>query len=120
MLARPQAAAEARGALVGLALPDDTHHTLALLVTELVTNSVRHAGMSAGDSIAVDVSNGSTDVRVSVHDTGPGFASSSVGSSDPLQPGGQGFVIVDALCDTWGVECDTRGCTVWCEFAVSR
>jgi anti-sigma regulatory factor (Ser/Thr protein kinase) len=118
VLARPEAAAEARHALVGLALPESTRHTLALLVSELVTNSVRHAGLSGSDPIQVDVTNGRADVRATVHDGGPGFTRSSAGSSDPLEPGGQGLVIIDALSDAWGVDCDDDGCTVWCQFAL--
>jgi anti-sigma regulatory factor (Ser/Thr protein kinase) len=118
VLARLEAAADARHALVGLSLPESTRKTLALLVSELVSNSVRHAGLPADDPIHVEVTNGSADVRVAVHDGGPGFARSSLGPSDPLEPGGQGFVIVAALSDTWGVDCDADGCTVWCEFAL--
>jgi anti-sigma regulatory factor (Ser/Thr protein kinase) len=70
---RPEAAAEARRALVGLALPKITREDLALLVSELVTNAVRHAGLSPRAPIEVRVKNGSGGVRLAVHDPGPGF-----------------------------------------------
>jgi anti-sigma regulatory factor (Ser/Thr protein kinase) len=115
--ARPEAAAEARRTLVGLALPECTRSDLALLVTELVTNSVRHAGLSAADPVRVEVTNGSGRLRLAVHDGGDGFFPSP-GPVDPLAGGGQGLAIVASVSDTWGVECDRDGCTVWCEVAV--
>jgi anti-sigma regulatory factor (Ser/Thr protein kinase) len=115
--ARPQAAAEARRTLAGLALPECTRNDLALLVSELVTNSVRHAGLSAADPVRVELTNGAGSVRLAVHDGGDGFSPSS-GPVDPLAVGGQGLAIVASLSETWGVECDRDGCTVWCEVAV--
>jgi anti-sigma regulatory factor (Ser/Thr protein kinase) len=118
LLARPEAAAAARHALVGLALPETTRATLALLVTELVTNAVRHAGLSPADPIRVEIANGSAHVRVTVHDGGPGFLPASVAPGDLLEPGLQGLVILDALADAWGVDRDARGCSVWCQVAI--
>jgi anti-sigma regulatory factor (Ser/Thr protein kinase) len=115
--AQPQAAAEARRAIVALALPEPTRKSLSLVVSELVTNSILHAGLTAEDSVDLHVTNGGPRVRVSVHDPGPGFSPTEP-SSDPLSVGGQGLVIADALSDSWGVENDKHGCTVWCEIAI--
>jgi two-component sensor histidine kinase len=120
LLPRPEAAAAARRALVGLALPTVTRENLALLVTELVANSVRHAELRADDFIHVGLTAGSDTVRLSVHDGGHGFVSEPPDRSDPLTPGGRGLVIVDALSETWGVDSDAQGCTVWCELAVEE
>jgi anti-sigma regulatory factor (Ser/Thr protein kinase) len=120
LLARPRAAAEARRALVGLELPDATRRALALIVSELVSNSIQHAGLAADDAIDLRVSNGSDRVQVAVHDDGAGFAAPAVEERDPLGAGGQGLVIVAALSETWGVDCDHDGCTVWCEVAVPQ
>lgn len=120
MLARPQAPSEARRALVGLALPEETREDLALVVSELVTNSVRHGGLSSGDRIDVEVVNGAGTVRVVVHDGGHGFAFSPPEERrGPPTAGGRGLAIVDALSRTWGVDRKRGGCTVWCELAVA-
>ena len=114
--AQPQAAAEARRAVVALALPEATRETLSLVVSELVTNSILHAGLTAKDSIDLHVDNGGPQIHVAVHDRGPGFTPPEP-SADPLDVRGQGLVIAAALSDSWGVDCDKHGCTVWCNIA---
>jgi anti-sigma regulatory factor (Ser/Thr protein kinase) len=116
--ARPEAPAEARRALVGLPFPEITREDLALLVSELVTNSLRHAGLSVGDAIGVSLINGAARARLAVHDDGPGFTPSLSGWNEPDVAGGRGLEIVEALSDAWGVDCDPDGCTVWCEVGV--
>jgi anti-sigma regulatory factor (Ser/Thr protein kinase) len=119
--ARPQAAAEARHALVGLTLPKVTRENLALLVSELVTNSVLHAGLSPHAPIGVQVSNGSASVRLAVHDGGQGFPFPAQGAPGvPLVSGGRGLAIVAALSDTWGIDSSPDGCTVWCQLDVEE
>jgi anti-sigma regulatory factor (Ser/Thr protein kinase) len=44
-----------------------------LLVTELVTSSVRHAGLSAADSISLELEVRDGSLWVAVTDPGPGF-----------------------------------------------
>jgi anti-sigma regulatory factor (Ser/Thr protein kinase) len=113
--ARPEAVADARRVIAGLALSQATRQTLALLVSELVTNSICHAGLRPGDPIDVQTSDEAGRVRLSVHDTGQGFDQSALDGGDPLAVGGQGLVIVGALSEKWGVDRDADGCTVWCE-----
>ena len=71
--------------------------TASLLVSELATNAVCHAGTAF--DVGIDL--GSCSVRVEVHDTGPG---------DPVrrtpslaEANGRGLQIVDLLADEWGV-----------------
>jgi anti-sigma regulatory factor (Ser/Thr protein kinase) len=113
--ARPEAVGKARRALVGLPVPRPVRHRLTVLVSELVTNSVRHAGIGADDPISVHITSCVGRVRLAVHDGGPGFVPSPLEGRDPLTAGGQGCVIVEALSDDWGVDRDAAGCTVWCE-----
>jgi serine/threonine-protein kinase RsbW len=120
LLVRPEAPAEARHALAGLALPRIAGEDLALVVTELVTNSVRHAGMSPGDRIGVEVNNGPDGVHVAVHDRGPGFPVPARAPDVRRGPGGRGLAIVAALSEAWGVQCAAGGCTVWCRIAVDE
>jgi len=72
-----------------------------LLVSELVTNAIRHAGRSPDDEIRLEARYRDGSVRVAVHDGGPGF--------DPYTAprrhnGGHGLILVDRLADDWGVE----------------
>jgi serine/threonine-protein kinase RsbW len=115
--ARPEAAAEARGAVSALPLSETSRETVALIVSELATNSIRHAQLSPDDAIELHLGNGDGEVRVAVHDGGGGF-SPPTAPADPLAIGGRGLAIVAALSTAWGVVCDGDGCTVWCEVAV--
>jgi anti-sigma regulatory factor (Ser/Thr protein kinase) len=117
--AGPQAAAEGRRAVGALALPERTRQTLALLVSELVTNSVVHAGLAAADTVNLEVDHGGGQVRVEVHDSGAGF-NPTTPCAYPLQVGGQGLVIAAALSEAWGVDSDRDGCTVWCDVAIEE
>jgi len=121
LLARPQAAGEARRALRSLAVPSATRDTLALVVSELVTNAVRHAGLSAGASVDLRVTSSPGLVRLAVRDRGQGFSPPACEArADPLAVGGQGLVIIAALSEAWGVDCDENGCTVWCTVALEQ
>jgi anti-sigma regulatory factor (Ser/Thr protein kinase) len=117
LTARPEAAADARRALVGLPLSQMIRAKLELLVSELVTNSIRHAGLAAEDPVRLRVTHRAGRVRIAVRDGGRGFAAPSQEGRDPLTPGGHGLLIVDAMSERWGIDC-VDGCTVWCEVAV--
>jgi anti-sigma regulatory factor (Ser/Thr protein kinase) len=119
LTARPEAAADARRALVGLPLPQMTRAKLELLVSELVTNSVRHAGLAADDPVGLRVTHRAGRVRIAVRDGGRGFAAPSHEGRDLLTPGGHGLLIVDAMSERWGIDC-IDGCTVWCEVDVDE
>jgi anti-sigma regulatory factor (Ser/Thr protein kinase) len=120
LAARPEAAADARRAVAALALPTASRETLALIVSELVTNSVRHAGLGSEEPVRMHISDRADHMRLVVRDGGQGFTPSSVESPDPLAPGGLGLVLVSALSEEWGVECDAAGCTVWCDVAIEE
>ncbi|MGH2949849.1 MAG: ATP-binding protein [Solirubrobacteraceae bacterium] len=105
--ASPEAAAEARHALDALAtrLPDGQVHDLRLLVSEVVTNAVRHANLAAGDVIRLVVDLADHALRVEVHDPGGGFVPSAP-TPDPARPSGWGLYLVAELADRWGVDSD--------------
>jgi anti-sigma regulatory factor (Ser/Thr protein kinase) len=73
--AAPEAPSMARRALSPLrgAVSQTTMADLQLLVSELVTNSIRHAGLSPPASVALNVRLAEQRVRVEVTDAGPGF-----------------------------------------------
>lgn len=105
------APAQARRAVVALPLAEQARDRLALLVSELVTNSIRHAGLSAGDPIDLELASENGRVWVAVHDGGPGFDPNGNAHSPNS---GFGLSIVSALTEDWGVEDGPNGCTVWC------
>jgi len=113
MAASGTAAARARQAVTNLPLSEHGRGRLSLLVTELVTNAIRHAGLVASDRIDLEVSNDNGRVWVAVRDGGPGFDPDEGHSGAPDQTR-FGLSIVDALCEEWGVDRGPEGCTVWC------
>ena len=107
------APAQARRTVAALPLAQLARERLALLVSELVTNSIRHAGLAAGDPIDLTLSSEEGLVWIGVRDGGPGFDPESV-TNGSGQGSGFGLSIVAALADEWGVERGSNGCTVWC------
>jgi anti-sigma regulatory factor (Ser/Thr protein kinase) len=75
-----------------------------LLVSELVTNSVKHARVSEGDSIMLDVRFDPRGmVRVEVRDSGGGFERPHTPPADDAGEG-WGLYLVEQLADDWGVD----------------
>ena len=111
----PEAASEARHALDGLSdeIPDGRMRDVRLLVSELVTNAVRHANLDAGDVIYLVIDVADHTLRVEVHDPGGGFVPSAP-SPDPARPSGWGLYLVAELADRWGVDSDEET-LVWFE-----
>jgi anti-sigma regulatory factor (Ser/Thr protein kinase) len=109
----PEAAASARTAISQLRADLDPPliETLRLLVTELVTNSVRH---TAADSLTLKVAIGRSAVLTEVADTGPGFDPKCVEHSGDDDTG-WGLFLVERLADSWGVRHDGPSKRVWFE-----
>ena len=106
----PRAARQARRALTEARIPEELEHTVGLLVTELIANSLRHAGLAEDQRILFAARFVPDLVRVEVHDPGPGF--------DPDERmGGRGYGLrmVDKLASRWGVEVEDDGTRVWFE-----
>lgn len=94
-------------------LGDGMSDTLKLLVSEVVTNAVRHG--SHQEPLEVHATWNSV-VRVEVCDHGAGFTPAPrLGAVD--EPGGFGLYLVGQLADSWGVETND-GTTVW--FVIRR
>jgi anti-sigma regulatory factor (Ser/Thr protein kinase) len=109
-----------------LALSDLDNHLdasvafdIRLLVSELVTNSVKHAKVSEDDSIMLGVKIDGDIVRIEVRDSGPGFDPPPAAPPQDADEG-WGLFLVEQLADEWGVEreqqcvwfqidCSTRG-----------
>ena len=110
------AAAEARRALEALTshLPARRRRDVELLVSELVTNAVRHAGLGAEEEIRLRAGVASGIMRVEVHDPGRGFEPRQP-RPDPARASGWGLFLVAELADRWGVEREEPGTRVWFE-----
>ena len=98
-------------------LPPAIRDDVLLLVTELVTNAVRHAGAGAERPVQVQLLHRAGCVVVEVADEGPGFTwdpNPSAGSKS----GGWGLFLVDQTADRWGVERTPSGSCVWFEIGL--
>jgi anti-sigma regulatory factor (Ser/Thr protein kinase) len=111
----PEAVSRARHSLsdleaeLGHALFED----MRLLVSELVTNSVRHAANRHHGEVELEIVVWSDLVRCRVSDGGPGFeARTRQPGDDPAS--GWGLFLVEQLSDRWGVELED-GTHVWFE-----
>lgn len=74
-----------------------------LLISELVTNSVRHAALTGDDVIDVHIEATPQQLRVEVADPGPGFERDD-GSRDERSEGGFGMILLGELASRWGVD----------------
>jgi signal transduction histidine kinase len=90
----------------------ETVSTAVLLVSELVSNAVRHAS-SAADRVGVEVGLLRGRLRIEVVDAGDGFDV----ALEREATDGFGLRIVDDLSDAWGVEPGPPH-KVWCEMVV--
>jgi anti-sigma regulatory factor (Ser/Thr protein kinase) len=107
------AAAARRGLLEGNGtLPPAIQDDVLLLVSELVTNAVRHAGAGPEGRVQVQVLHGPRSVVVAVTDEGPGFTRNPSPSTG-TESGGWGLLLVDQIADRWDVEYTTSGSRVW-------
>jgi anti-sigma regulatory factor (Ser/Thr protein kinase) len=111
----PSAIRAARDAVAVLAdqIPHQKLRDIQLLVSELVTNSVRHAALTPEDRIRLRVFRGPKLVRVEVSDPGPGF------DPPPAPPvsseSGRGLSFVEQISDRWGSNNDGERTRVWFE-----
>ena len=97
-----------------LELPDQTLQDVRLLLSELVTNGVRHARLDAHEWIRARVQAGGGSVRVEVTDPGSGFETRELQGPDQEQTAGFGISLMRQLSDRWGILTD--GLTkVWFE-----
>jgi anti-sigma regulatory factor (Ser/Thr protein kinase) len=113
----PRAPSVARAAVAGFTerteIPPSDLDTLALLVSELVSNAVLHSDAPPASGIVLSarvLEEGA--VRVEVIDRGSGFSATP---RDPAQPlGGFGLYLLDKQATRWGVDRDCGTC-VWFE-----
>jgi len=116
----PTAPGRARAAVasqLGDQLTDMQASDIALIVTELVTNSVVHAGVRLDEVLTVELGKRPGRLRIIVTDAGSDLEPRL---RSPDETGHHfGLLLVRELCSTWGVDHDKTGMTrVWCELAL--
>jgi anti-sigma regulatory factor (Ser/Thr protein kinase) len=90
----------------------------ALIISELVTNSVLHANVRPHQTLTVECATLPDRLRITVTDPGSRLEP-HVRPSDRDADGGYGLAIVAALSLAWGVARDAEGTTsVWCDLPV--
>lgn len=104
------APALARSALATtvIGIPGDAFDAAALLVSELVTNSVKHTD---ADWVEVGIFLGFETVRIEVSDP----SNQTIRPRTPDVDGGWGLALVGELASRWGVERHNAGKTIWVE-----
>jgi anti-sigma regulatory factor (Ser/Thr protein kinase) len=90
-------------------VPKEIADRVALMVSELATNAIRHGGSDF--EVLVELT--SDELHVEIADSGEG--SPTVHRALPLDASGRGLHIVESLSDKWGVRRATSGIgkTVW-------
>lgn len=91
-----------------------------LVISELVTNAFQHG---TGDTVRVWLGRTATHVRIEVGSGGEvsmggdgGERGPGVRQARPMDEGGRGLCLVEALADCWGV--GARDGRVWCALAL--
>ena len=112
----PAAAAEAREWAGSLDPPPSPE--AELLLTELVTNAVRHGRAGKDQAVGVSVEREGNQLRIAVSDPGPGFEWAPPLGRQP-EEGGYGLVLVDRLAERWGIRRSAGRTIVWLELHFS-
>jgi anti-sigma regulatory factor (Ser/Thr protein kinase) len=103
--AAPIVLSRVRQALGDLGLPPRLLDDARLLVNELVSNSIRHAGLGPDDMVRIRADWSGTRLRVDVYDRAgapaPARVAASIGPSAGAESG-WGLYLVDRLASRWG------------------
>ncbi|MFH8562625.1 ATP-binding protein [Streptomyces sp. NPDC017988] len=114
LLAVPKAVPELRRTLSAYR----PHPDLALCVSELLSNVIRHLG--EGTPVTVRVTGGGAGrIRVAVTDPDP-RALPVLRHATGDEEAGRGLALLDAVSLRWGVEQGADSKTVWCELGEGR
>ena len=111
---------DVRRSFDALRLPPDVRDGAQLLVTELVSNSIRHAALRADQRIRIWAAWSGRRLKVVVRDRDEGQPARVAGSirPDPGAESGWGLFIVNQLASRWGTIND-GGAGYWFELDAS-
>jgi anti-sigma regulatory factor (Ser/Thr protein kinase) len=116
LAAEPEAVAEARRWAVGIAdglVQGDVQGDLRLIMSEVVTNALRHG--APGKTIDLAITPKDEFLCVQVTDEGSGFVPSP-GAMASEPGGGFGLYLVEKLTRRWGMTRENMRTRVWFEF----
>jgi two-component sensor histidine kinase len=95
-------------------VPGDVADTACLLVSELVTNTVRHGDCQPDDTLDVLIDREPDGLRVAVCQR-TAIGALEVAAGQAVREGGWGLMLLDQLAAEWGVEQDPN--CVWFKLA---
>ena len=108
----PRRARDLVGDVLHSHVDTETREDTAMVVSELVTNAVIHAGTTVAVRIHL-LDDGGVRVEVADSRSWPPVPRQLV----PDSVGGRGLVLVEALANDWGVDPTPEGKVVWAEIA---
>lgn len=97
---------------------DEIACDIALVVGELVTNSVLHADLRTDDTVLVEIALGDDQLAITVTDPGSADLVPRLLPPDPTRPHGFGLHLVNDISASWGVRRNPGVTQVWCELAL--
>ena len=103
--------------LIAAGIYDSAICDIALVISELFSNALRHAAPLPGSTIRVAWRIDADSVQVSVSDGG-GPTAPELGEPTQVATGGRGLRIVEKLSRRWGTSTGDEGTTVWAEVPV--
>ncbi len=115
----PKAVSQVRQALGDLDLPSALLDDARLLASELVTNSIEHAGLRPADQVRIRASWSGARLRIDVDDGAKTAGPHLLAGSIKPAPGGEsgwGLYLVDRLASRWG----TASGRYWFELEVEQ
>jgi anti-sigma regulatory factor (Ser/Thr protein kinase) len=117
----PKSVREARRLIAPLRdeLGERLHQDLALLLSELIGNAVRHANLAKDERVQVRVECRRGWVRAEVSDPGSGFPVRGTPAPDASGLGGYGLTLVARLSSRWGADRVHGSMRVWFELTAN-
>ncbi len=103
--------------LIAADIYDSAICDIALVISELFSNALRHAAPLPGSTIRIAWRIDADSVQVSVSDGG-GPTAPELGEPTQAATGGRGLRIVEKLSRRWGTSTGDEGSTVWAEVPV--
>jgi anti-sigma regulatory factor (Ser/Thr protein kinase) len=100
--------------LAAAGIHEQTVADAALVISELLSNAIRHAAPLTGAQVRVSWTLDHDELRIAVSDAGDG-PPPHVTEPAPGAPGGRGLGIVESLSDRWGVLREDGMTTVWAQ-----
>ena len=89
----------------------DRADDIELVVSELVTNAVLHAGSEVEVKVGADLEH----LQIEVSDFGPGLPLRQ--DITPEDDYGRGLNILQAVAESWGTTAESDRTTVWCKLS---